>query len=466
MVHDTVSDVTDTVLEHLACRDGYLPVPLRCVPPDTLTQLEVHLLRGDNYPLYRGIEIQFGVVDRDRLLASGVEFVYISTRDHQHYYRTIEDNIAKIVSDPHIQQQKKAEILYSTSLELSNQLLESPPDKDKIERIENISGATVQYVLSDQDAFARLFEVSNHDFYTATHMVNVCTYAVVLARRMGLDDKAMQDLATGCLLHDVGKIFVPSALLNDTQILSDEQFHTIQSHVEQGYEYLRKVSNLSAGVLSVVAQHHERMDSSGYPYGLSGAEISQFGRIVGVADTFEAMTAVRPYRRGVVSVQDALAHLHDRAGEKYDPHIVGYFAEMINDRVTGSDEPSQPRATANHTEQIPRGRQHERHFFRLTVTVRKIQRRPEGLTLAPPTLLIAHNISRSGVGLISSQRLRCDENILVTIGFDNTEAVTNLAAVVIRSVDHHNGWYTVGVQFHQVQNPGLIEQLRHISLAR
>lgn len=464
MESDTFTGVTKALIDEVSSREGYLPVPLRIVPPEMLAELEVHLIRDDQAALYRGQDTRFTAQDRDRLLANGVDFVYISTRDHDRYYRTIGDHLVDIVADPHIQEQKKAEILHATSIELSNQLLETPPDQQDVARLESVAGATVQYVINNEDAFAHLFEVSNHDFYTATHMVNVCTYAVVLGTRMGLDDSTLESLAAGCLLHDVGKIFVPSKLLNETRPLTDEQFQTMQSHVEKGYDHLKEVTDLPETTLSAVSQHHERMDGSGYPHALSKREISQFGRIVAVADTFEAMTAVRPYRRGTFSIQDTLAHVEDQAGAKYDAAVVVEFAEMIRERLKSTDEEAGPDELNGMMR--PCRRRHERHFFRLSAIVSRIDDSTARLSADLSWGVLVHNLSRSGLGFISTQALEPNRNVIVSLRPQPADEEVLLPAVVIQCKDHYNGWHTVGARFHELQDLSLIEQLRKILLVR
>ena len=159
----------------ICCQAGYLPVPLHCVPAESLAGLKIYLPGKGGYSLYSSVNLCFDSEDSRRLLESGVEFVYVSVKDHQAYYRTMENAIETIVADPDFQKEKKAEILYATSMELSNQLLAGPPGKEEVARTANLARATVQLIMNDKGAFGRLYEVFNHDFYTATHMVNVCS---------------------------------------------------------------------------------------------------------------------------------------------------------------------------------------------------------------------------------------------------------------------------------------------------
>ena len=473
---DNISE--NNTLDYKLCRQaGYLPVPLHSVPPEGLADLEVYLFNGRSYHLYRSTDLHFGQRDYQRLIDSGVDFVYVSVKDHQVYYRTIEKSLEKIISDTNTQLERKTEILYSTSMELANQILLKPPGQNEIDRTAKVAHATVQLIMHDQNAFSRLFEVSSHDFYTATHLVNVCSSAISLANKIGLtDQQVLNKLGTGAMLHDIGKIFIPSELLNAPGKITNAQYAQLQSHVELGRAHLLKVSDLPSEAMAIVTEHHERIDGSGYPDGLKGDQISAMGRLAGIVDTFDAMTSVRPYREHTFSVEDTLQHLEDQAPDKFDKEIVMAFNKMMqsalnvdnNNSKKNDMTPDQPESpdlnwieTDNYT-----GRRHLRHYFRSQALIRKVHRIKDNLRAGPAEKIIAHNISRSGIGLLSPRPLALDENILLSIAGNDSEQQINLTAVVIRCVNHANGWFTIGAQFHQQQSDSLIDKIRNITMAR
>lgn len=465
----------NTLGRKLCHQAGYLPVPLSSVPHESLAELEVYLFNNRSYQLYRSTELSFDRKDYRRLIDSGVEFVYVSVRDHQAYYRTIEKSLEKIVADRKVQLERKSEILYSTSIELASQILAEPPRKKIIDRTENIARVTVELIIQDNDAFNRLFEVSNHDFYTATHMVNVCTSVVSLANKMGLTNRQfLQQLGTGAMLHDIGKIFIPSEVLNTQVELSEEQNTLIRSHVERGCEHLAKVTDLPPEVMAIVAQHHERMDGSGYPRGLKGDQISIMGRLAGIVDTFDAMTSVRPYREHTHSVEEALHYLEEHAPDKYDFQIVNAFNKLIrsalgldNDNDCYPDKEYLGLSVSDESETSNlSGRKYDRCYFRLQALLRRIKRVNGNLTLDSAEKIIVHNISRSGLGLLSSQALKPDQNICVSISKSGSKKPGNLIAVVVRCVDHADGWFTVGAQFHSIQSPDAISDIKNSTFVR
>ncbi|KPK78062.1 MAG: hypothetical protein AMJ79_01100 [Phycisphaerae bacterium SM23_30] len=455
----------------LCCQAGYLPVPLRCVPAESLAGLEIYLSSKEGYSLYSAISLDFGPRDSQRLLDSGVDFVYVSVRDHQVYYRTIERTIDTLISDPNIKEEKKSEILYATTIELSNQLLAAPPGKDEVKRAASLVQATVQLIIKDKRAFGRLYEVFNHDFYTATHLVNVCGLTISLAQKMGLvDADILQRIGTGGLLHDIGKIFVPSEILNSPEKLTPEEFEIIKTHVDRGRQHLETVMDLPPEMLAVVAEHHERMDGSGYPKGLKHDQISPLGRLSGIVDSFDAMTSVRPYRSSTFTIEDALQQIEDETPLKFDVEIVHAFAMLIENAVqVNYDEDtknSRPSAGFQLGSIDPTRPKHTQYYFRMPVVVRRVKKIRDKLNLGSEEKVIFHKISCVGLGFLSPLPFDLDQNILISALKLEAIGLNKLLAVVTRCRNHDDGWYTVDAQFHQAQSQDLISKIKEVAVVR
>ncbi len=455
----------------LCCQAGFLPVPLRCVPAESLAGLEIYISTKEGFSLYSAIDLNFGISDSQRLLESGVEFVYVSVRDHQAYYRTIENTIENIISDPNIQEEKKTEILYATTIELSNQLLAAPPGKKEVQRAAKLAQATMQLIMKDKEAFGRLYEVFNHDFYTATHLVNVCGLSISLAQKMGLADVfILQPIGTGGLLHDIGKIFVPSDLLNSPKKLTPEEFEIVKTHVDQGRQHLETVMNLPPEMLAIVAEHHERMDGSGYPKGLKHDQISPLGRLAGIIDSFDAMTSVRPYRSHTFSVGEALQQIEDEVPEKYDAEIVNAFAALIETAVQinpqADTKTSRPSASVQLTSEDPSRPKHTQYYFRMPVVIKRLSKIRGKLTLGSEEKVIFHKISCVELGILSSRPFDLNQNILISTPKLKAIGLDNLLAVVTRCRDHADGWYTLDAQFHQALSPDVISKIKEVTAVR
>jgi ribonuclease P protein subunit RPR2 len=171
--------------------------------------------------------------------------------------------------------------------------------------------------------------VEARDAYTGKHAERVTAYGVELARSAGLDVVANPQIEFGFLLHDVGKVAVPDAILFKSDKLTDDEYALIATHPVIGAEILRDVTFLGEATL-VVRHHHERWDGCGYPDRLGHDEIPLAARVFAVADTLDALTTDRPYRLATSWTQ-ARAVIRDHAGTQFDPDVVGAYDAIPDD---------------------------------------------------------------------------------------------------------------------------------------
>ena len=168
-----------------------------------------------------------------------------------------------------------------------------------------------------------VFLIDLRDRYTGGHSTRVATYCREIGMRMGMDEQSLDTLVTAASLHDVGKIGVSDPVLLKSGRLTDEEFAEIKKHPEYGWMVLRNVEGLKEASL-IVLHHHERLDGQGYPGGLAGEAIPVGSRIIAVADTYDAMTTTRPYRKALTP-DIALAELGRCSGTQFDPDAVSAF---------------------------------------------------------------------------------------------------------------------------------------------
>ncbi len=176
--------------------------------------------------------------------------------------------------------------------------------------------------------------VDTKDRYTKQHSEDVARYAVFLAERLGLDPDERRSVELAGLLHDVGKIGIPDAILRKPGPLTTDEYAIVKQHVWLGAAIVRDLPNVEA-IRAGVRHHHERWDGNGYLDGLAGEAIPLIARIVSVCDAFSAMTTTRPYRKAL-SVAEALERLEGAAGSQLDPRLVTAFVAGIR---TASDAP-------------------------------------------------------------------------------------------------------------------------------
>ncbi|MCO4754309.1 MAG: HD-GYP domain-containing protein [Bacteriovoracaceae bacterium] len=161
------------------------------------------------------------------------------------------------------------------------------------------------------------------DKYTYGHSMRVTYFSMVLGKELGMSDKDMYDLQLSALFHDIGKIGTPDAVLNKPTRLTDEEFKIMKKHPTESYEILKGFSVFEK-VARFAKHHHERYDGRGYPDGLKGEQIPLYSRIILIADTFDAMTSTRVYRKGL-PYQTAFEELEEFSGSQFDPALVVSF---------------------------------------------------------------------------------------------------------------------------------------------
>lgn len=192
----------------------------------------------------------------------------------------------------------------------------------------SISNAMVFHSLSEDITELRKIGdlVEQKDRYTYKHSSRVSKLSIKTATKMKLDRQRMDDLFIASLLHDIGKINIPEEVLNKPGKLTDEEFEMIKKHPGDGAEMLRKTAYKK--LADIVEQHHERISGNGYPFGLKGEEILLEARIIGVCDTFDAMTEDRSYRKAFTS-EYAMEEIRRLSGIQYDPEVVRAFEEVL-----------------------------------------------------------------------------------------------------------------------------------------
>ncbi|MDD2371287.1 MAG: PAS domain S-box protein [Firmicutes bacterium] len=168
------------------------------------------------------------------------------------------------------------------------------------------------------------------DSYTAGHQKRVMELASEIGQSMGLSEKTILNITYGALLHDIGKIHISSDILNKPGTVSKLEYQLMQTHVEHSYDIVKEI-DFPAEIHTMIHQHHERLDGTGYPLGLSGAEIILESRILAVADVVEAMISHRPYRPAL-GIDIALEEIENNKGIKFDEEVVDCCIKIFREK--------------------------------------------------------------------------------------------------------------------------------------
>lgn len=308
--------------------DRFLAIQLESIRIDSILDFDLYISVDRQLVLYRSANLPFGEETRQRLLENRVDKLYVSNKSKQKYQKYIEQNLDKILTDPKIEEIKKAGILYDTSAGLVKDVLSNPTYGDNIQRSKDLVTNTVEYILKGRDAFLNLLKITSFDYYTYTHSVNVCTFAIALAQQLGFnDDNFLHELGTGALLHDVGKSKISDRIINKRSALTPIEFEIMKKHPRWGVEILQETNMIPEASYYPVLQHHERGDRRGYPDGLSLDEMHLYSKIVSIVDSFDAMTTERVYQRAMDTFP-ALKIMFSLKGA-YDDEILRAFVELM-----------------------------------------------------------------------------------------------------------------------------------------
>jgi len=198
------------------------------------------------------------------------------------------------------------------------------------ELVEEISDS----VLRHPNALISLARLKNADEYTYMHSVAVCALMIALARQLGLNEALVREAGLAGLLHDIGKMAIPDAVLNKPGKLTDSEFATVRDHPVAGSQMLLESKQLSALVLDVCLHHHEKMDGSGYPHRLAGEQISLYARMAAVCDVYDAVTSNRAYKPGW-DPAESIRKMAEWKGH-FDPEVFQAFVKTVGIYPVGS----------------------------------------------------------------------------------------------------------------------------------
>ena len=221
-----------------------------------------------------------------------------------------------------IQQKLFNDALSGSSLDLSS--------------VVEVTNKSIDAIFNSPDSLACMLNIREKDEYLLEHSVAVSVYITLFARYLGLARDIIEQLSVGAFLHDIGKIKIPNEILNKPGKLTDDEFTIIKTHANHSIDIIKETPGVSALSLEVAALHHEKLDGKGYPFQVSGEDISQYGRMIAICDIFDALTATRVYKEGFAHGK-AFAILRELAKQgQLDSDLVDHFIKCIGVFPVGS----------------------------------------------------------------------------------------------------------------------------------
>lgn len=201
-------------------------------------------------------------------------------------------------------------------------------NQSNVNKLQKVFKDLIQELRVNTNAMSLLSSVLIYDNYIFSHSVNVTIYSLAMAVKLGYNEKQLNEIALGGVLHDIGKSNIPLDVLNKKQKLSEEEFTLIKKHAEYGFEILRRLPSISLLSAHCAYQHHEKLDGSGYPRGLKGDEIHPYAKIMAVADVFDALTSKRAYRNAMLP-HEAMEILFSGANTHFESEMIQTFRQSV-----------------------------------------------------------------------------------------------------------------------------------------
>lgn len=321
-------------LQPTAGRSDYIPISSSMLAPSRLCKVALYVCEDVNEPyrLFRAPNIPITEEWLRKLEESGRRKLYISTLDHHEFQRYLRENLKDFLQDETIEVAERFDSLNEVVRAVLGEAFSNGNLDSIVAKTDELGHQMVELICREDAVASQLCGVMYHDYHTFTHSANVAYYCVMLAKEAGISSvQELREVAKGALLHDLGKLAIPEAILTKPGKLTDEEFSIIKLHPTIGFRKLCRRPDISTAQLMMVYQHHERLDGTGYPVRVSGSEIHPWARICGVADVFEALTSNRPYRAGM-SMEAAFQIMDRQAGAGLDKEIYGLWKTLMQKR--------------------------------------------------------------------------------------------------------------------------------------
>lgn len=289
-------------------------VPTNCIRPGMINGKNIFGRHGE-FLLSRGTAIQEAYIEKIKELGLSGIYVEDELSDDIEITEVISENL----------RHKAVNTIKKTfgNLEKGMEITD-----DKVQSMNFLVKDIVNELLKSKDMVVNMNDLRVFDDYTFYHSVNVAVLSIIMGVSLNLDKDSLFKLGLAAILHDIGKVFIPKEILNKNVDLTEDEFQLIKSHSAKGYEYLRDNYQIPSITYIGILQHHEKFNGRGYPLNLKEESISLFGRIIALADVYDALTSKRSYR-DPMSPSEAIEYIMGNGGVHFDPRLVAIFIKKV-----------------------------------------------------------------------------------------------------------------------------------------
>jgi len=291
-----------------------IDLPVKKLEPGMTLAQSVYNTNGVNY-LTRGTQLTYKYIERLRQL--GVGNIHVMSTAHDVPLRLPEDVLSERTRAAAVKR-----VYDAFQQVMTNGTFDMPP-------IAQAAAAIINDIMKRRGNLVQLTDIRIHDMYTFVHCVNVAMLSTMIGVLDGMRGRELSMLCIGALLHDLGKLVVPAAILNKPGRLTDEEFAIVKKHPQAGADRILSMGLPDGEMLAVVAQqHHEHMDGTGYPGHREGKQIHKFGRMCAIADVYDALTSERPYKKAYTPSIAYNIMKHCSPGQ-FDEHLLQLFFRNV-----------------------------------------------------------------------------------------------------------------------------------------
>jgi HD-GYP domain-containing protein (c-di-GMP phosphodiesterase class II) len=311
----------------------FRPIPIDVMQIDERSVVDLFIKHEDRLMPFLG---KGGMFTRDHLVELnrfGLSRVFIRGHESDAFEEYVCAHSDRILTDPTVPSKVKAATFYVSSIHALKKAFDDP-NPERLETVRKTLKPMFRNIMNNSVLLDDLFSLTEHDFGTYTHSVNVGIFATALAIHfhtgngpMGVEE--LERLSYGYFLHDIGKSRVPLSVLRKQGKLSPEEWTLMRKHPEWGYTILMETGHLTDEAAYISMQHHERPDGSGYPFGMK--DIHPCARICTIADIFDALTSLRPYKAPMKPFE-ALELMKKEALTEFDSSLLNTFIRILGPR--------------------------------------------------------------------------------------------------------------------------------------
>ncbi len=307
----------------------FIPISVATLLPTEVVGLNLFQqdVAGEKYKLYRAAEYPLTMDDLGRLKGRGIHRLYINKESaavYQGYLR----KLATSTNDASVPLAARVGALNEVVRDVLQAAFQREDMDRTIAAAEKLGHLTAELFKHDDFNIEDLFQVLHHDYATFTHSANVAFYAGLLAAELGLSSDEIEQVTTGGLLHDLGKLEIAETILCKPGKLDETEFRKIRLHPVLGFRKLAQRSDLCEGQLMMAYQHHERLDGRGYPVALTANDIHPWAKLCAIVDVFEALTSHRSYRAPMPRIK-AIELQEREVGTAFDPEMFACWKSII-----------------------------------------------------------------------------------------------------------------------------------------